>query len=199
MIARSLVVASAVVLAACSGGESPTGNADIAAVEVTAASAALLVGQTTQLTARAVDAGGIAIPGAGSVSWMSTGSDVATVSGSGQVTAVGIGVTAIQATIRGYTGSVLVSVLPPGAGAIVTMPGESYVPFQVSIQRGQSVYFEFPALPHNVIFAQQQAGAPADIEVTSNQVISRQFNTAGQFLYDCTLHTGMTGVVVVAN
>lgn len=196
MTLRTTIVAAALSLAACSGGESPTGNANIAAVEVTAASYALQLGQKTQLSATAVDAGGVAIPGAGSVSWQSSGLDVATVNGSGQVTAVGVGVTSISATIRGYTGAVLVSVLPQGAGAIVTMPGESYVPFQVSVNVGQSVYFEFPALAHNVIF-EQKTGAPADIEVTSNQVISRQFNAAGQFLYDCTLHTGMTGVVVV--
>lgn len=183
-------------LLACGGGDSPTGNADVAAVEVTAGVAALQVGQTTQLTAVAVDAGGVAIPNAGAVTWASGGTAIVTVSSSGLARAVATGSASVSATVRGVTGSLLMTVLPPGAGAVVTMPGESFVPFMVEVRVGQRVYFDFPQLPHNVIF-ERKPGAPADIQQTSRQVVSRQFNTVGQFAYDCTLHPGMSGLVGV--
>ncbi len=178
------------------GGDPPTSNVPVAAVEITAPATALTPGQSMQLAAVAVDAGGAAIPNAGKVAWESGSETVLTVSGSGQVHALTAGSAAVSATVRGVTGTILVTVLPPGAGAVVTMPGNSFVPYQVEVQTGQRVFFDFPVQPHNVIF-QPQAGAPADIQTTSSEVVSRQFNTAGQFSFDCTLHPGMSGVVVV--
>ena len=76
------------------------------------------------------------------------------------------------------------------------MPGFSFVPFTTTIDRGGSVVFDFPAEPHNVIFA-RVTGAPHDIQTTSSRRVSRKFDVAGSFDYDCTLHPGMSGVVVV--
>jgi len=90
-----------------------------------------------------------------------------------------------------------VTVLPPNAGGqVVTMPGNSFIPTQVTVKRGDQVFFEFPREPHNVIWA-KLAGVPADIQVTANRTIPLTFNTAGQFPYDCTLHPGMSGTVIV--
>jgi plastocyanin len=50
---------------------------------------------------------------------------------------------------------------------------------------------------HNVVFA-QRVGAPTDIDVSANITISRTFGTAGTFNYQCTVHAGMNGVVVVS-
>jgi plastocyanin len=144
----------------------------------------------------AVDLDGIAIQNAGSVSWSSSAPSVASINGTGVVTAVTPGVTSIAATIRNVTGNRLVTVLPAGAGAVVTMPGFSFVPFEVTISVGQSVFFEFPQTTHNAIF-QRKAGAPQDILETRNETVPRVFNLAGQFPYDCTLHPGMSGVVNV--
>jgi plastocyanin len=80
--------------------------------------------------------------------------------------------------------------------AIVSMPGFSFVPFTTEIARGESVTFDFPAQNHNVIF-DRVTGAPPDILETSNRTVTRTFNVAGDFPYDCTLHPGMSGVVLV--
>lgn len=79
---------------------------------------------------------------------------------------------------------------------VVSMPGFSFSPFSVSIGTGESVIFDFPSIPHNVIF-DGRVGAPADIQETSNVRIERVFSSAGRFPYDCTLHPGMSGEVVV--
>ena len=168
----------------------------LVAVSVEATQATLRPGQSSQFTAKGVDAAGIEVPGAGAATWLSSATSVATVDGNGTVRAVAIGSTAIQATIRGIAGSRLITVLPAGAGAVFSMPGFSFAPSQVTINRTESVFFDFPPLPHNVIF-QQRAGAPGDIQETANATIPRQFNAAGTFAFDCTLHPGMNGVVVV--
>ncbi|MBM4184952.1 MAG: hypothetical protein FJ207_12185 [Gemmatimonadetes bacterium] len=80
--------------------------------------------------------------------------------------------------------------------AVVSMPGFSFVPFITAVKAGGSVNFDFPAEPHNVIF-ERTPGAPADIQRTSNRVVTRTFAVAGNFPYDCTLHPGMSGVVQV--
>ena len=78
----------------------------------------------------------------------------------------------------------------------VSMPGFSFVPFTLNIKVGGTVIFDFPAESHNVIFA-KLPGAPQDIEETVNRRIARAFNSAGGFPYDCTIHPGMSGVIVV--
>lgn len=83
----------------------------------------------------------------------------------------------------------------PPEEAVVSMPGFSFVPFTMTIPVGGTVTFDFPSEPHNVIFA-RVAGAPADIQVTSSRKVLRTFDTAGTFPYDCTVHPGMSGVVV---
>lgn len=84
----------------------------------------------------------------------------------------------------------------PPTPAVVYMNPNSFSPFAVTIKVGESVTFEFPSLAHNVIFA-KKTGAPADIPTTTNRSIARTFNTAGTFPYDCTLHPGMSGEVIV--
>ncbi|HUE96989.1 MAG TPA: hypothetical protein VMN39_10030 [Longimicrobiaceae bacterium] len=82
------------------------------------------------------------------------------------------------------------------AAALVSMPGFVFSPFTTTIRVGQSVSFDFPSEPHNVIF-ERKTGAPTDIQATSNRRIARTFAVAGSFPYDCTLHPGMAGVVIV--
>jgi plastocyanin len=84
----------------------------------------------------------------------------------------------------------------PPEPATVFMPGFSFTPFTTTIAVGGTVNFEFPAETHNVIF-ERLSGAPEDIQVTSNRTVSRTFRVAGTFPYDCTVHPGMSGVVVV--
>jgi plastocyanin len=84
----------------------------------------------------------------------------------------------------------------PANAPVVFMPGFSFSPFTTTILAGGSVVFDFPAESHNVIF-DRITGAPQDIQATTNRRVARQFGTRGNFPYDCTLHPGMSGVVVV--
>jgi plastocyanin len=82
------------------------------------------------------------------------------------------------------------------ASDTVSMPGFSFSPYSTTIRLGGTIVFDFPAEPHNVIF-ERLPGAPTDIQVTSRRTVSRTFAVAGTFPYDCTLHPGMSGAVVV--
>jgi plastocyanin len=89
-------------------------------------------------------------------------------------------------------------IIPPDPnGPTVSMPGFSFSPFTTNISIGGTVNFDFPSEPHNVIFDRRTGGAPTDIQATTNRVVGRVFPTAGTFPYDCTLHPGMSGQVVV--
>lgn len=95
----------------------------------------------------------------------------------------------------------------PSATATVTMRMSddgygtatfSFNPASVSIARGGTVTWSHDgaAAVHNVTFA-AAAGAPADAGNISTGSVSRTFNTAGSFSYQCTNHPGMTGAVTV--
>jgi plastocyanin len=182
-------------LAAC-GGSDPVSATAVAAVQITAPLATLRPGQTSRYSAVAVNGQGQAISAAGVVTWSSTAPLVASVNDDGTVTALTIGTTNITATVQGVAGTRVVTVIPVGTSAVVTMPGNSFIPFEVTIRTGEQVYFEFPQELHNVIFG-VKAGAPQDIPQVRNRTVARTFTVAGQFAYDCTLHPGMSGVVVV--
>jgi plastocyanin len=178
----------------CSGD--PVSSTAVAAVQITTQLGTLRPGETSVFTATAVNGIGAPISGAGEVAWASSATHVATVNTQGLVTALNDGVTSITATVQGVTGTRIVTVLAIGEGAIVTMPGESFIPFEATIHAGEQVFFEFPQSAHNVIFV-RQAGAPQDIQQTRNVTIARTFLGTGQFPYDCTLHPGMVGTVRV--
>lgn len=84
----------------------------------------------------------------------------------------------------------------PVANATVTTSASAFSPREVNLLKGGTVTWSIGSVAHNVIFNQVD-GAPADVAVTSNAQVSRTFNTAGSFPYDCTLHAGMTGTVNV--
>jgi plastocyanin len=196
---RSIVLYG--IFAACAacggGGDGPTGNVGPPeAVRVQGSRSALNPGESVQLTATAIDRNGRTVAGAGTPTWQSGAASVATVTNAGLVTAVSAGVTTVSATIAGIQGNMLITVVAPGTAAIVTMPGNTFSPFSVTINRGQQVLFDFPSVAHNVIFT-QRTGVPGNIAETSNALVARTFNTAGQFPYECRLHPGMEGVVNV--
>ena len=194
------------VLAGCSSGDStsPGGSTPVlTSVQIVAPAGTITVGATLQLTANPKDQNGNAI--SATVTWSSSSSGVATVTATGLVTGFAVGV----ATISAKAGSVnatplVVNVIAAGGGTYplstdVYMPGNIYSPFITDIARTGTVTFYFPQDPdgHNVIFRKGAPGTPADIDILKNTVQSRQFNTAGTFSYDCTVHPGMTGIVVV--
>lgn len=89
---------------------------------------------------------------------------------------------------------------PPPASASVGASGSSdvFTPREVKVAVGGTVTWTFGARAHNAVFA-SVSGAPAPIPPTANAQVSRTFNTEGTFPYDCTLHPGMRGSVLVGN
>jgi len=90
------------------------------------------------------------------------------------------------------------SVVPPVGTTPVDVftPGNVFSPFSTVIPAGGTVRFNISGDQHNVIFGAVN-GAPANVNVVQNVVVSRTFTTRGTFPYDCTVHPGMSGQVVV--
>ena len=80
--------------------------------------------------------------------------------------------------------------------ADVFTPGLVFSPFSTTIKAGGSVRFNISGDQHNAIFA-KVAGAPADVNIVKDVVATRTFNTRGTYPYDCTVHPGMSGRIVV--
>lgn len=71
-----------------------------------------------------------------------------------------------------------------------------FSPEEVTVARGSAVTWRFGERTHNVAFSAAQ-GAPANVPNTSDRSVSRTFDAVGNFSYECTLHSGMTGTVKV--
>jgi plastocyanin len=197
-IVRLAVASGLVGLVACGGGENGggVGPGSIAKVQVDAEVSSLFPLQTSQLSAIAVDQSGRPVGGAGAATWKTSNAAVASVSASGLVTATAVGTAVISATIDGTTGTLTISVVQAANTAIIAMPGFSFSPFHATIKVTGKVIFDFPSVSHNVIFV-AKSGVPADIQETSRQSVTRTFNAAGLFQYDCRLHPGMSGEIEV--
>src|SRR5881396_1574686 len=101
-------------------------NAAVASVTVSPATASVTAGQTAQLTATPQDASGTALTGR-VVTWGSSNTAIATVNGSGLVTAVAAGPATITATSEGKSGTAAITVTAaatnPGAVTDLAVPG----------------------------------------------------------------------------
>jgi uncharacterized protein YjdB len=125
------VAAGSATITATSGGKTGTATvsvsaAAVASVKVTPATSSLTPGQTVQLTATAYDGSGNALTGR-SVTWSSSAAAVATVSGSGLVTAATVGTAKITATIGGQSGSSSITVGPAPVAAVSVTPTQASI------------------------------------------------------------------------
>jgi plastocyanin len=201
--ARVLIVGALVALAACGGGGGGdggggTGPAVFTTMSIAPTSVGLLVGGTQALTATARDQNNNTLGGL-TTTFASGNSSIATVTGAGVVTAVAVGAT--QITVTGTIGSVTktaqinVQVSVPGATASVDATlSNTFTPATAFVSVGGIVTWTF-ATQHNVTF--EGSGAPANVPTTGSGSVSRTFPTAGTFQYQCTIHPGMSGSVVV--
>src|SRR5207237_9050836 len=87
-------------------------------------SATVSVGQTAQLTATPKDASGTPLSGR-AVTWSSSDTTIARVSGSGLVTAIATGSATITATSEGQSGTstITVTTVPVATGAVAPSSG----------------------------------------------------------------------------
>lgn len=194
---RPSLIALLALLAACSGDGDGGGRPAVDRIEIAAPRTVIGVNETVKLAATARDASGNELKDV-SFRWESSVPASASVDAAGEVRGVSAGATLVKAYAEGADGSLGIVVSPtPQPTAVVDMPGDTFAPARVEIRVNERVAFVFPARPHNVIFDRTRTGAPTDIQVTSNQIVQRQFTAAGSFKYDCTLHPGMTGEVVV--
>ncbi|HYD54372.1 MAG TPA: plastocyanin/azurin family copper-binding protein [Gemmatimonadaceae bacterium] len=201
--ASSLATSSLALLIAACGGDGTAPDAQVARVEVSAPvvnglpRTAIGIGETVRLTAAALTESGDTVRGV-TVTWSALPATVATVDAGGEVRGIALGTTFVQASVGAATGGLGIVVLNAGQpAAVVEMPGDTFSPARLEIRVNERVAFSFPARPHNVIFDKGRAGLPADIQQTANQIVQRQFPTAGTFPYACTLHPGMNGEIVV--
>ncbi|HJU75911.1 MAG TPA: Ig-like domain-containing protein [Gemmatimonadaceae bacterium] len=173
-------------------------TAIVNSVSVTPSTLSVAIGNTGQLTAT-VSVGNNAST---AVTWSSSAAATATVDQTGKVTGVAAGTANIRATSQAdptkfaqsvvtVTGSSFPSIAEVNAGE-----DSQFSPPTVEIAVSGTVTWNFASLTHNVNFG-AAAGAPANIGNSTNTSVSRTFNTVGTFTYDCSLHGGMTGRVIV--
>jgi plastocyanin len=82
------------------------------------------------------------------------------------------------------------------ANTVIARTGNNFDPPSLTVTVGTTVSFTFESVGHNVTFNAVN-GRPADISTTSGTTVTRTFSTAGTFGYQCTIHGGMTGTIVV--
>jgi plastocyanin len=156
------------------------------------------------LTASGRDPGGSKVNGVTGFTFTSDDQNVATVSTTGLVNGVGLGTANItaEATSGSTTHSIAsaITVTDQSFPATATISGLVnpivFSPSTVDISAGGTVTFHFSTLAHTVVFA-DQTGAPADIAATSNDDVDRTFSQAGTFNFECIIHPGMSGTVIV--
>jgi plastocyanin len=110
----------------------------------------------------------------------------------------------LAAACGGSDSSPTPPVTPPAAtnkAVDVFTVGTSFSPNFVQITAGDTVRFNFAPTSlgegHDVTF-DAKAGAPANIPVTKLRiVVAKVFTTRGTFHYNCFVHPGMSGDVVV--
>jgi plastocyanin len=87
---------------------------------------------------------------------------------------------------------------PVAAATVQATPSEKFTPGTVTLTVGGTVTFAFGSLEHNVFFDNAPAGAPQNITAPSaNKSVTLTFPTAGTYPYNCHLHPGMKGTVIV--
>ena len=104
----------------------------------------------------------------------------------------------IAACGGGEAGTAPISTPPSATATVEATPALQFTPATVSLLAGGTVTFDFGAVDHDLYFDNAPAGAPENVATpTRNASVSRTFPTAGRFVYNCHIHPGMTGTVIV--
>ena len=202
------------VLFACGGGDDgggttnppqpppPGGNQTLGSIQTNVTSLNLGAGNTQTITVTAYDTQNAIISNAGAPTFTSTAAAIAEVDGSGTVTGISNGTATINVslTVGSVTRTAAVAVTVtgtlPSTANVSTTNGDAFTPNKVLIGIGGVVRWTFGVTIHNVTF-QASAGAPTNIADTYSISVDRTFAQTGNFNYQCTIHAGMSGQVVV--
>jgi plastocyanin len=193
-----------VAVAGCGGGGGDGGGTTEPAVftslSVTPPAVTVVEKASQNLTVVAHDQNNKAMSGL-TTTFQSNDVSVATVTAAGVVTGVAAGATTI--TVNGTVGTVTksqtvnVTVSTPGSTAsVAATTGNAFDPSSVTITANGTVTWNFAGVAHNVTF---NNGAPqgGNIPTTASASVSRTFPNAGTYPYHCTIHSGMSGEVIV--
>jgi plastocyanin len=162
------------------------------------------VGGAVLVTVTPHDQNGASLSGLPAPSLSVENPTIASVAGT-QLTGLAVGSTRLFAslTVAGETHAdtawVVVADAPSGGPAHpVTTVGTSFVPNDITIAVGDSVSWLIAGATHNVTFLTSSKPVEGDIPNTApGTTVSRTFTGPGVYLYECTIHSGMTGQVVV--
>lgn len=196
-------------LAACGGGGggggvvNPPPTTKLGSITAQPGTIAVAAGSTSSIAASALDEAGAVISGATGFSFTSATPTIAEVSAAGSVLGISSGSTVVTVSLArdGVTKTATVNVtvtgtLPQSATVAASSTGTDFQPNRIAISAGGKVTFTFGQIPHNVTF-DATTGAPSNIANSQNTTFDRVFGTAGNFAYQCTLHGGMNGSVIV--
>ncbi len=209
---RAAIALGALALASCGGGSdtvvvppAPVPGV-ITTITTTITDSPLEIGQGTAASIVATDGLGTNVRLAGrTVTWASSNRAIATVQTNGNISGVGVGTVNISAsvaegskTITGTAPLVVTAIANAPLFADVGMQPQLFIPFQTVVKVGGTVRYFFTPIDHNLIWSPRLPGSPSDILVTRNAVVSRTFPTVGVYNFECTVHPGMSGVVIVS-
>ena len=179
------------------GGSS---GGSFASLGLTPASLVLSVGQTGQLVATPLDAGGIPVTGLGSPSYTSSNPGVASVNGSGLVTSVAGGSATMTAslTAAGTTQTATAAVMvASGPVTTITTLNNTFQPNDVTVAPGTMVVWLISGATHNVTFKDSPPPGGNIGDTQAGSSVARIFTATGRYAYECTIHEGMKGRVRV--
>lgn len=206
---RALTCLLVVVLMACGGGSSPSGpppppppeqgTVTGSVVEdgsdgVPGASVALTRPSFTTRNATTNAAGSYTFTSVEVGSWTVTVTPTQGFEAVGSLTA-SVQVTANQTTTVAPVVLARVAEPPGGEPVVVQISDNVFTPVELSISAPRTVrWVNGGPSPHNTT---SRTNAWSSGTLNSGQVFEHQFTQAGTFQYDCTLHPGMTGTIVV--
>ena len=205
---RSMSLALLVSLAAAGcgdGGTDPDPNPTptLASVRLVTSTFDVEAGETVTVVPQAIDTDGNVISGVTGYVYTSSDESVAEPRSAGSFLGVqaGSATLTVSLTRDGVTASAdaamtVTGALPSMATVVAGNSSTDFTPAALVVALDAEVTYSFGTLVHNVTYG-STPGAPANIPNTTNDDVARTFDTAGDFTYDCTIHPGMSGEVLV--
>jgi plastocyanin len=217
VIRLGLSMCAAVILASCGGGGGttapPTNNnpqpsgtpQTLGTISTSVSTLSLVAGNGASIIVSARDTQGSLITSF-SPTFTSQNSAIAEVSTTGDVFAIASGSTTINVSVTMGSVTKTTSVAVSVTGALKSIANiaanadqayPSFTPDRVAIAVGGTVSWDFASLEHTVVFDGNAPGTPQNIPGAYSTSVRRDFSTKGDFRFHCTIHSGMSGEVVV--